>query len=86
MFKHLPLTRQNKSEDFIKEATIETLWVILKNILPDPYYGEVPIYCVIGALDECKDHDELLSRIQQILSVPTTSFNKPPKVKLLPID
>lgn len=48
-----------------------------------PYYSKVPIYCVIDTLDECKDHDGLLSRIQQILSVPTTSFNKPHKLKLL---
>lgn len=75
MFRHLPSTYQNKPEDFIKEATIATLWAILQNILLDLYYSEVNIYCVVDALDECEDHDELLSR--SFLSLPLVSPNQP---------
>lgn len=62
---------------------IATLWDIFKNILLDPYCSEVSIYCVIDALDEREDHSELLSRIQQIFSIPPTSFVKLPNMKLL---
>ena len=82
VFRHLPSTYQNP-DNFIKEETMATLWVILKDILLDSYYNEVSIYCVIDALDECEDHHELLSRIQQFLCIPTTSSTKPPILKLL---
>lgn len=83
VFRHLPLTYQDKPEGFIKEATIATLWAIFKNILLDPLHSEVPIYCVIDALDECEDYDELLSRIQQISSIPTNGPANLPNLKLL---
>lgn len=83
VFRHLPSTYQDKLEVFIKEATIATLWAIFKNILLDPLHSEVPIYCAINALDECKDCDKLLSRIQQIFSIPITDFAKLPNLKLL---
>ncbi len=83
VFRHLPSTYQDKPERFIKEATIATLWAIFKSILLDPLHSEVPIYCVIDALDECEDCDELLSRIQQISSIPTTGLAKLPNLKLL---
>ena len=83
MFRNVPSTSQDKPESFIKEATIATLWAIFKKILLDPLHSEVPIYCVIDALDECEDRDELLSRIQQISSIPKTRFARRTYVKLL---
>lgn len=75
VFRHLPSTYQNKPEDFIKEATIATLWAILQNILLHLYYSEVNIYCAVDTLDKCEDHDELLSR--SFLSLPLVSPIQP---------